>query len=98
MPRRLERAFAVVPARVRQWLVISERRSLEESPRFCWNSSAADLNAADCHVYGGNLAQSRMRATRGTLRRSHGSLPNFSRYAALEVSFNGALRAPHILA
>jgi hypothetical protein len=61
--------------------------------RFGWYPSATVLNGPDCHVYRGNLAQSRMRAARGTLRRSHGSLPNFSRDEALGIGFNGALRA-----
>jgi len=56
------------------------------------------LNGADCHVYLGNLAQSRMHAARGTLRRSHGSPPNFSRDGALHINLNDALRALHILA
>jgi hypothetical protein len=91
--RQFNRAFAAVPARLRQRLTNSDALSPDESERFGWHSSALLLNGADCHVYRGNLAQSRMHAARGTLLRPHGSPPNFSRYAALDITLNGALRA-----
>src|SRR4051812_28059038 len=98
MLRQLKRAFAAVPARLQQVLMNPDRRSAANAIVFGWHSSLAHLNRANCHVYRGDLAQSRMRATRGTLRRPHGSLPNFSRYAALEIVLNGALRSSRILA
>jgi hypothetical protein len=96
--RKFDRAFAAVPACLRQRLTNSGTPAPDQSERFGWHSSATLLNRADCHVYRGNIAQSRMRAARGTVQCLHGSLTNFSRDAALQTALDGALRALRILA